>query len=89
MNMLRSPFLRAVLILVGTFLFFRFGIRPPAPWSVVTLYMTITFFAVLVYVSSNSDTWEAFLRPVRSTLQDDSKHQIRLALAHGRGAVSG
>ena len=63
MNMLRSKFLQAVLILVGTFLFFRFGIRPPAPWSVVTLYMTITVFAVLVYVSSNSDSWESFLRP--------------------------
>ncbi len=80
MKLLRSKFLQAVLILVGTFLFFRFGIRPPAPWSVVRLYMTITTFAVLVYVSSDSDSWESFLQPIRSTLADDSKRQIRLAL---------
>ena len=80
MSILRSKFLQAVLILTGTFLFFRFGIRPPAPWSVIKLYMTITVFAVLVYVSSDSDSWEAFLRPIRSTLADDSKRQIRVAL---------
>jgi DMSO reductase family type II enzyme heme b subunit len=80
MRILRSKFFQAVLVLLGTFLFFRFGIRPPAPWSVITLYMTITVFAVLVYVSSDSDSWEAFLRPVRSTLADDSKRQIRLVL---------
>ncbi|HSB80067.1 MAG TPA: c-type cytochrome, partial [Candidatus Methylomirabilis sp.] len=80
MKILRSKFLQAVLILAGTYLFFRFGIRPPAPWSVVKLYMTITVFAVLVYVSSNSDSWESFLQPIRSTLADDSKRQVRLAL---------
>ena len=80
MNILRSKFLQVVLILVGAFLFFRFGIRPPAPWSVVRLYMTITIFAVLVYVSSNSDSWEAFLHPIRSTLADESKRQVRLAV---------
>ena len=80
MNILQSKFLQAVLVLAGTFLFFRFGIRPPAPWSVVTLYMTITVVAVLVYVSSDSESWEAFLQPIRSTLADDSKRQIRVAL---------
>jgi DMSO reductase family type II enzyme heme b subunit len=80
MNILRSKFFQVVLILVGAFLFFRYGIRPPAPWSVVRLYMTITIFAVLVYVSSNSDSWEAFLLPIRSTLADESKRQVRLAL---------
>ncbi len=45
MSILRSKLVQAVLVLGGTFLFFRFGIRPPAPWSVVKLYMTITFFA--------------------------------------------
>ncbi|HSC71606.1 MAG TPA: c-type cytochrome, partial [Candidatus Methylomirabilis sp.] len=80
MKILQSKFFQTVLILVGTFVFFRFGIRPPAPWSVVTLYMTITVVAVLVYVSSDSDSWEEFLRPIRSTLADDSKRQIRIAL---------
>ncbi len=80
MGLLRSKFFQAVLVLVVAFLFFRFGIRPPAPWSVFTLYMTIVLIAVLVYISSDSDSWRAFLAPIRSTLVDDSKRQIRLAL---------
>ena len=80
MILLRSKFLRAVLVLVLTFLFFRFGIRPPAPWSVLKLYMAIVLVAVLVYVSSDSDSWRAFLAPVRSTLADDSRRPIRFAV---------
>src|SRR5712691_3635072 len=80
MNWLRSKFFQAVLVLVVMFVLFRFGIRPPAPWSVVTLYMTIVLIAVLVYVSSDSDSWQNFLAPIRSTLLDDSKRPLRLAL---------
>ena len=80
MGLLRSKFSQAVLVLVIVFLVFRFGIRPPAPWSVFTLYMTIALIAVLVYVSSDSDSWRGFLAPLRSTLVDDSKRPIRFAL---------
>ena len=80
MNLLRSKFFQAVLILVLAFLFFRFGIRPPAPWSVVTLYMAVVLIAVLVFVSSSSDSWRAFLAPIRSTLVDDSKRPLRIVL---------
>jgi DMSO reductase family type II enzyme heme b subunit len=47
---------------------------------VVSLYMAIVLVSVLVYVSSDSDSWRAFLRPNRSTLVDDSKRPLRLAL---------
>ena len=80
MSWLRSKFAQAVLVLVVVFVLFRFGIRPPAPWSVVTLYMAIVLIAVLVYVSSDSDSWRNFLAPIRSTLIDDSKRPIRYAL---------
>ncbi len=76
--MLRSKFFQAVLVLGIAFAFFRYGIRPPAPWSVVALYMVITFLAVLVYVSSDSDSWKAFVRPIQSTLVDDAKRPVRL-----------
>ncbi len=80
MNPLRSKFVQAVLILVLTFLFFKFGIRPPAPRSVLSLYMTVVLIAVLVYVSSNSDSWRNFLAPLRSTLVEERKRPLRLAL---------
>src|SRR5256885_11777208 len=48
MSFLRSRFVQAVLVLVIAFVVLRFGIRPPAPWSVLTLYMSIVLLAVLV-----------------------------------------
>src|SRR5919109_386943 len=41
MSFLRSRFVQAVLVLVLAFVILRFGIRPPAPWSVLTLYIAI------------------------------------------------
>jgi mono/diheme cytochrome c family protein len=80
MNLLRSRFAQAALILVAAFVIFRFGIRPPAPWSVLTLYMSIVLLAVLVYVSSDSDSWRDFMRPIRSTLVAPDKRLTRLVL---------
>jgi mono/diheme cytochrome c family protein len=80
MNLLRSRFAQAVLVLVVAFVIFRFGIRPPAPWSVLTLYMTIVLLAVLVFVSADSDSWRDFMRPIRTTLVAPDKKFTRLAL---------
>lgn len=80
MTLLRSKLLQAVLVVVTMYLVFRFGIRPPAPWSVVKLYMAVVLLAVFVYVSSNSDSWRAFLSPVQSTLVDEGKRPIRNVL---------
>lgn len=80
MSFLRSRFVQAVVILVVSFCIFRFGIRPPAPWSVLTLYMGIVLLAVLVFVSADSDSWRGFLRPIRATLVDRDKRFLRLAL---------
>jgi hypothetical protein len=80
MSWLRSRFVQAIFVLVLAFVLFRFGIRPPAPWSVISLYMSIVFISVLVYVSSDSDSWRSFLRPLRATLVDPDKRFLRLAL---------
>ena len=34
----------------------------------VTIYMTIVFLAVMVYVSSDADSWRSFVRPLWTTL---------------------
>src|SRR3972149_9204209 len=81
MNVVRSKFFQAVLVLVVVFLLFRCGTRPPAPWSVFTLYMFVALIAVLVYVSSNGDSWRSFVAPIRAVVLDDSKRPIRLVLA--------
>ncbi|MFQ5801816.1 MAG: c-type cytochrome [Candidatus Methylomirabilales bacterium] len=80
MSVLRSKLVQAVLVVVGMYLVFRFGIQPPAPWSVVKIYMVVVLLAVFVYVSSDSDSWRAFLSPIQSTLLDEGKRSIRNAL---------
>jgi mono/diheme cytochrome c family protein len=80
MSFLRSRFVQAILVLVVAFVVFRFGIRPPAPWSVLTLYMSIVLLAVLVFVSSDSDSWREFVRPIRATLVNPDRRHLRLGL---------
>ena len=80
MTLLRSKLLQSVLVVATMYLIFRFGIRPPAPWSVVKLYMAVVLLAVFVYVSSDSDSWRAFLSPIQSMLVDEGKRPIRSVL---------
>lgn len=80
MSFLRSRFLQAAVILVLSFLLLRFGITPPAPWSVVTLYMAIVFLAVMIFVSSDSDSWRSFRHPLSAVLVDSDKRYLRSAL---------
>ena len=76
----RGKFLQAVVVLVVAFLIFKFGVRPPMPFSVLSEYMAITLLAVLVYVSSDSESWAAFVRPGWSTLTDPRRRPLRLGL---------
>jgi len=81
MNGLRSRFVQGVLILVVAFCLLRFGISPPAPWSVIKIYMLVVCLATLIYVSSDADSWRSFVRPIRSTLVDPNRRLLRLVLA--------
>jgi len=80
MRLLRSRFFQSALILVVAFCVLRFGIRPPAPWSVLTLYMGIVLVSVLVFASSDSDSWQDFMRPIRATLMEPRLRGVRVAL---------
>ena len=78
--MARNKLLQAALVLILAFCLFRFGIRPPMPASVLSLYMAITLMAVLVYVSSNADSWRAFVTPLWRVLTDPGYRAVRLTL---------
>src|SRR5258705_2175677 len=77
MNVLRSRFFQAVVIWVLAFLLLRVGIRPAAPWSVLSLYMFIITLALLVFVSSDRDSWRDFVRPIWLTLTDPRYRVLR------------
>ena len=78
--MRRHKLLQAIVVLVGAFCLFRFGIRPPMPNSVLSLYMAITLMAVLVYVSSDADSWRAFVTPLWRVLTNPGHRPVRLIL---------
>ena len=76
----RGKLFQAVLVIVVAFLLFKYGIQPPMPFSVLSLYMFVTLLAVLVYVSSDSDSWRGFVRPIWRTLADPDRRSLRLLL---------
>ena len=78
--MARNKLLQAIVVLAGAFCLFRFGIRPPMPNSVLSLYMAITLMALLVYVSSNADSWRAFVTPLWRLLTSPGQRPMRLIL---------
>jgi DMSO reductase family type II enzyme heme b subunit len=75
-----GKFLQAVVILVVAFLLFKYGVRPPMPFSLLSLYMAITLLAVLLYVSSDSESWRAFVAPIWATLTEPRWRPVRLGL---------
>ena len=80
MRLLRSRFFQAVGIFVLAFVVLRFGIRPPAPWSVLSLYLAIIAMALLIFVSSDRDSWADFVSPIWATLTDPRYRLLRSVL---------
>ena len=77
MNVLRSRFFQAVVIFVAAFVVLRFAIQPPAPWSVLSLYMAIIAMALLIFVSSDRDSWGDFVRPMWLTFTEPRYRLLR------------
>lgn len=79
---MRGPFVQALFLLIGAFLLFKFGITPPIPLSLLLMYMVITFFAILLYVSASEESWREFLRPLKALLfrEEPRLRALRLAL---------
>jgi mono/diheme cytochrome c family protein len=80
MSFLRSRFTQSVIVIVLSFVILKYGISPPAPWSVITLYMAIILFSLLIYVSSDSDSWREFVRPMWETLVRPERRLLRTIL---------
>jgi mono/diheme cytochrome c family protein len=84
---LRHPFWQAVVLLVGSYLLFKYGIAylppllgvksAPVPQSVLVQYMLIATVGVLIYVSSDVKRWELFKQPIGAALRDRNKRWIR------------
>jgi mono/diheme cytochrome c family protein len=85
MKYMKHPLGQAFLLVTGAYLTFRFIIplmpgSAPVPQSVIIQYTLIAMLGVLVYVSTNEETWRQFKEPIHSTLVDDDKSRLRLTL---------
>jgi len=82
LSWLKEPFGQAVALMVGSFLFFKYGIplfpgSAPVPNSVVLQYTLIALVGILIFVSENEKRWVRFKQPIRATLVDDDKRRLR------------
>ena len=82
---MKHPFGQAVALLVGSFLFFKYGIplfpgSAPVPNSVIIQYTLIALVGILIFVSENEERWKRFKEPIQATLVDADKRALRGAL---------
>ncbi len=86
---LTHPFAQAILIEIFAYLLFVYGLpliggiatgKPaPTPTSILTLYMGMVSAVVLVYISSNEDTWRQFKQPILMLLIEEENRSIVMA----------
>ena len=89
-EMLREPFWQAVLLLIGAYLLFKYGIAylppligmhsAPVPRSVLVQFMLTAMVGILIYVSDNEERWRRFKLPIAAVLVDHDKRWLRGAL---------
>ena len=71
------PLLMAVLILIAVFVFFKYGVPPLLPVSLLIQYMIICVIGVLLFFSFDEDTWSRFKAPIAAVTQRDGTWPIR------------
>jgi hypothetical protein len=79
---LKHPLGHAILLLVGSYVFFDFVIpllpgSAPVPNSVVLQFTLCALVGIMIYVSDNEERWRRFKEPIQATLVDDDKRVLR------------
>jgi mono/diheme cytochrome c family protein len=87
---LRHPFWQAFLLLLLSYVVFRFGIAylpplfgarsAPVPRSVLIQYMLTAAVAILIYVSDEEERWRRFKEPIHHALVRPDLAWLRVAL---------
>ena len=90
LDAIKHPFWQAVLLLMGAYVIFEFGIpylpplfgieSAPVPNSVIVQFMLTALVGILIYVSDNDDRWERFKEPIHAALVDPDKRVLRAGM---------
>ena len=75
----KSPFFNFIGILVAVYGGLKSAgfVMPPLPGQVITMYMVMSVFVLLIYFSVQEETLNAFVKPMRSVLAEDNKKAVR------------
>ena len=87
---LKHPFWQAVLLLVGSYLVFKYGIgyglplvgvaSAPVPSTGITQYTITALVGILLYMSSEEKRWAEFREPITRTMVDPGRKTLRISL---------
>ncbi|MBF0607648.1 MAG: c-type cytochrome [Candidatus Magnetobacterium sp. LHC-1] len=53
---------------------------PPFPGQVITMYMAMSVFSLLIYFSVQEEAFQAFLEPIKAVLGDEDKKILRILI---------
>lgn len=61
----------------------KFGIRPPIPASVLTIYMTLASLAIVLFVAANEARFRAFLAPLEAVFAGRTPKTVQAVVLIG------
>lgn len=67
-----NKFWKAVGLFISIFLYLKYRVYPPMPFSVLATYVVVTLAAILLWVSSSEEDWQDFRRPIIDVLDAEA-----------------
>jgi hypothetical protein len=68
-----NKFWKAVGLFLSIFLYLKYRVYPPMPFSVLSTYVVVTLAAILLWGSSSEEDWQDFRRPIIATLDAETQ----------------
>jgi hypothetical protein len=68
-----NRFWKAVGLFACIFLYLKYRVYPPMPFSVLATYVVVILAAILLWASSSEEYWQDFRRPIIATLDAETQ----------------
>ena len=70
-----NRFWKAVGLFACIFLYLKYRVYPPMPFSVLATYVVVILAVILLWASSSEEYWQDFCRPIMATLDAKLKRR--------------
>jgi general stress protein CsbA len=68
-----NQFWKAVGLFACIFLYLKYRVYPPMPFSLLATYVVVILAAILLWASSSEEYWQDFRRPIIATLDAETQ----------------